>query len=93
MRWFSSSVRALGLSALGCDNGGLLQVDATTVNSATPAAVGPSTLDFVTGGTVASNPKYKLVYVVGQPTPNQAPATNGDQRVNGGLVGAMSSEK
>ncbi|MEO7329402.1 MAG: hypothetical protein ABI193_12535 [Minicystis sp.] len=82
------------LSALGCDAGGLLQVDATQViESATPIAVGPSSLDFVSGGTVAANTKYKLVYVVGQPTPNQAPQGSPDNRLNGGLVGAMNGSK
>jgi hypothetical protein len=82
------------LSALGCDAGGLLQVDgARSVNSASPAIVGPSALDFVSGGTVATSTKYKVVYVVGQPTPNQAPQGSADQRLNGGLVGAMNGSK
>ena len=51
--------------------------------------LGPGTTELVSGGTVATNGKYKLVFTLGQPTPNQGPATSPNNRVNGGLVGAM----
>ena len=76
--------------ALGCDAGGLL-VTEHTVDPNKPV-VGPSANELVSGGTVASNAKYKVVYTVGQPTPNQGVSTGKDQRLNGGLVGAVHSD-
>lgn len=75
------------LSALGCDTGGLLVARGTDIEK--PSFVGHSSTEIVSGGTVASNGKYKVVYVLGQPSPIQGVATSPDHRVNGGLVGAV----
>jgi hypothetical protein len=77
--------------AIGCDAGGLLVVEHTGVDPNKPV-VGPSANELVSGGTVASNAKYKVVYTIGQPTPNQGVSTGKDQRLNGGLVGAVNSD-
>lgn len=69
----------------GCDTGGLLVVE----HKGPPAVQGPSTNDMVSGGTVASNSKYRLFYTNGQPTPNQGVSTNDTTRLNGGLAGAV----
>jgi hypothetical protein len=78
---------ALGLGA--CDSGGLLLVNSNT--NVQPAEPQPaqSTMDFVSGGTVATNAKYKVVYTLGQPTPNQNVETDPTHQLNGGLVGSM----
>jgi hypothetical protein len=77
----------LALSALGCDTGGLLVATGTNIDK--PELVGHSSTEIVSGGTVASNGKYKVVYTLGQPSPMQGVATSPDHRVNGGLVGAV----
>jgi hypothetical protein len=51
--------------------------------------LGPNVTEIVNGGTVAKNGKYKVVYTLGQPTPNQGPAKGQGYRDNGGVVGAM----
>ncbi len=50
--------------------------------------LGPSANDFVSAGTVVKNERYRLVFTMGQATPNQGPATGPNGRLNGGLVGA-----
>jgi hypothetical protein len=77
--------------AIGCDAGGLLVVEGSGVDPGKPV-LGPSANELVSGGTVASNAKYKVVYTVGQPTPNQGVSTGKDHRLNGGLVGAVHSD-
>ena len=77
--------------AIGCDAGGLLVVEPSGVDPNKPV-LGPSANELVSGGTVASNGKYKVIYTVGQPTPNQGVSTGKDQRLNGGLVGAVHSD-
>jgi hypothetical protein len=72
----------------GCNAGGLLEVQATG-SGGSPAALGPNVTEIVNGGTVAANAKYKVVYTLGQPTPNQGPTKGPNNRDNGGLVGAM----
>jgi hypothetical protein len=79
---------ALGL--LGCDAGGLLVVDSKPPEK--PPVKAHSATEIVNGGTRASNGKYKVFYVVGQPAPQQGVATSQDQRVNGGLTGAVHGE-
>jgi hypothetical protein len=83
---------ACGLLALGCDTGGLLVVNSTTMDGGTggrPAVLGPSVTEIVNAGNVASNGKYKVVFTLGQPTPNQGPMKGPSNRDNGGIVGAM----
>jgi hypothetical protein len=78
---------ALACAALvlgGCDTGGLLVVDTKDP----PPVQGPSVNDIVSGGTFASNSRYRLFYTNGQPTPNQGVSTGDGTRLNGGLVGA-----
>ena len=67
---------------MGCDEGGLIIVDTTN----TPKSGAPST-EFVTGGNVAKNSKYTVVYTMGQPTP-QGRVTGSEKTLNGGVVGA-----
>lgn len=73
------------LLALGCDTGGLIVATGTNIEP----LVGHSSAELVSGGTVASNGKYKVVYVLGQPSPMQGVSKSPDHRVNGGLVGAV----
>jgi hypothetical protein len=76
-----------GLAAIGCNTGGLLIAEKSSTDP--PKVEGPSANELVSGGTYAKNGKYKLFYVVGQPTPNQGVSTATDQRLNGGLAGAV----
>lgn len=76
------------LAVAGCDAGGLLV--ATTNPPEKPPVAGHAGTELVNGGTAASNGKYKVVYVLGQPSPLQGTATSPDHRANGGLVGAVS---
>jgi hypothetical protein len=82
---------ALSALACGCDGGGLLVVNSIDggPEDAGPVVLGPATTEIVNGGTVAANNKYKVVFTLGQPTPNQGPMTGKNERVNGGIVGAM----
>lgn len=66
-----------------CETGGLLVVEQKD-----PEPEGPSTQEMVSGGTFASNAKYRLFYTNGQPTPNQGVSTGAKNRLNGGLAGA-----
>jgi hypothetical protein len=87
---------AVALAAAGCDNGGLLKVESTNLDGGTdagvPVVLGPGSYDFVNSGNVAANGKYKLVFTMGQATPNQAPATGKNGALNGGLVGATETK-
>lgn len=77
-------VMAFGIAAIGCDAGGLILTD-TTDNPAPKTGVQAN--DMVSGGTVAKNGKYTVVYTMGQPTP-QSRVTGSDKTLNGGVVGA-----
>ncbi|MEZ4300025.1 MAG: hypothetical protein R3B70_34070 [Polyangiaceae bacterium] len=79
-------VAGAALTATGCENGGLLVVQQK------PPPEGPSVNEFVSGGTYASNQKYRLFYTNGQATPNQGPLKNESNRLNGGIVGAAHSD-
>ena len=76
-------------AAIGCDTGGLLLAEKTSVDP--PIVAGPPATDLVSSGNYAKNGKYKLFFTVGQATPNQGVSTSAGQRVNGGLVGAVHS--
>jgi hypothetical protein len=83
-------VLGAALAVVGCDGaGGLLVVTSTQGAGGATAVQGPSVTDFVSAGTVAKSSKYKVVYTLGQATPNQGVATSAQHRNNGGLVGAM----
>jgi hypothetical protein len=84
-------VLGVAIAAIGCDTGGLLVTEHTGDDPGKPV-VGHSANELVNGGTVASNAKYKVVYTVGQPTPNQGVSIGKDQRLNGGLVGAVNGD-
>jgi hypothetical protein len=86
--WLAVAVVVL---AVGCDAGGLLVVGSTSVDGGggSPVVLGPSVNEIVNGGNVAKNGKYKVVYTLGQPTPNQGPMKGPNNRDNGGIVGAM----
>jgi hypothetical protein len=75
------------LGSIGCDAGGTLVVDSKPPEK--PPVKAHSANELVNGGTHASNGKYKVFYVVGQPAPLQGVAKSADQRVNGGLSGAV----
>lgn len=81
---FCVIVTALGLGAIGCDAGGLIVVE-TKGNP--DAKLGPASNELVSGGTVAKNGKYTVVYTMGQPTP-QSRVSGPNQTLNGGVVGA-----
>ncbi len=85
---FGIAVVAIGaaVSVLGCDAGGLLVVE-TNGEQPQPKPQGVAANDMVAAGTVAKNSKYKLVYTMGQPTP-QSQVTGPDKTLNGGVVGA-----
>jgi hypothetical protein len=77
------------LTAVGCsDAGGLLVVKANLADAG-PVVLGPSVNDIVSAGTVAKSAKYKVVYTLGQATPDQGVSTSATHVDNGGLVGAM----
>jgi hypothetical protein len=76
----------------GCDAGGLLTVNGADSDGGTDAGLGPSVTEIVNGGSVATNGKYKVVFTLGQPTPNQGPVKGPGHRDNGGLVGAMNGK-
>jgi hypothetical protein len=80
-----ASLAFLSLSALGCDAGGLLLVDGKETPPTT--VQGPSVTEFAAAGNVASNAKYRVVFTMGQPTP-QGVAKSESHRMNGGVVGA-----
>jgi hypothetical protein len=87
---------AVAFAAAGCDTGGLLKVESTNLDGGTdagvPVVLGPGSYDFVNSGNTASNGKYKLVFTMGQATPNQSPATGKNGTLNGGLVGATETK-
>jgi hypothetical protein len=74
----------LAVCAGGCDAGGLLVVQSVEVDGG-----GPPVNAIVNGGTVATSPKYKVVYTFGQSSPGQAVTKSPNNRDNGGVVGAM----
>jgi hypothetical protein len=81
---------AAALAAAGCDAGGLLVVEGSSSSGGPPVVAGHSANDMVSGGTVAKSGEYSIVYTLGQATPNQNVATSKDNRLNGGLIGAVS---
>jgi hypothetical protein len=84
-------VASLALLALGCDAGGLLLVEGTETKPPPPAAQGPAVTEFAASGNVAKNAKYRVVFTMGQPTP-QSVAKSPANRLNGGMPGAAFSQ-
>jgi hypothetical protein len=87
-----AALTCLAVGALGgCNTGGLLVVEGSTTGGpdAGPVVLGPNVTDLVNGGNVAKNNQYQLVYTLGQSTPNQNVEKSSNNRLNGGLVGAM----
>ncbi|MFT3775465.1 MAG: hypothetical protein QM820_59720 [Minicystis sp.] len=77
--------------AAGCDTGGLLTVESTIdagTDAGPPVVLGQNTTEFVNSGTVATNAKYRLVFTMGQATPNQQPQTGKSGELHGGIIGA-----
>lgn len=73
---------------LGCDAGGLLEAQGKPPEP--PPLKGHSSTEIVNGGTLAKNGKYKMFYVLGQPSPQQGAAGAPDVGfVRGGLTGAV----
>ena len=90
-----AALASLAMGAMsGCNAGGLLVVEGSTSGGqdAGPVVLGPSVTDLVNGGNVATNAKYKVVYTLGQPTQSQNVEKSKDNRLNGGLVGAMNGQ-
>jgi hypothetical protein len=85
------------LLAAGCDAGGLLVLESSVLNGAPDA--GPTTVlvpqatELVNSGNVAANGKYKIVFTVGQSSPNQGVSQSADRRLNGGFIGAANDTK
>ena len=75
------------IATAGCDGGGgLLKVE-----GAGNAPSGHTATELVSNGTMVKSQKYQLLYVMGQPTPNQNVTTSGGKTLKGGLVGAGTS--
>ena len=77
--------------AAGGDTGGLLVIESTVdagTDGGPTVVLAPNANEFVGSGTVATNAKYRLVYTLGQATPNQEPATGKIGELHGGLIGA-----
>ena len=51
--------------------------------------LGPSVNEFTNSGNVATNSKYRIVFTMGQGTPNQGVDTGTTGELRGGIVGAM----
>lgn len=82
----------VSLGTLGCDAGGLLVAEGKEAPQKTPLK-GHSSTELVNGGTLAKNSKYKMFYVLGQPSPQQGAAANAKgERVNGGITGAVQGQ-
>lgn len=85
------------LAAAGCDAGGLLVLESRVSDGkdagSPPPVLVPQATELVNGGNVAANGKYKVVFTVGQPTPNQGVGRSADRRLNGGLIGAANDTK
>lgn len=80
---------AAALAAVGCDTGGLLVVGKTDEPE---PILGPPALDFVSGGTVATSSNFRIIYTVGQPSPGSNVSTSTENRLNGGLIGAVNGK-
>lgn len=69
----------------GCDTGGLLIGDPKGPEK---PPQNQNVNEMVSGGTFASNSKYRIFYSNGQGTPNQGVSSSTKSRLNGGIVGA-----
>lgn len=74
------------VGAVGCDAGGLLEVEDKRPDPPVVAQGHPAT-EIVAGGTKVSNGKYKLIYTMGQPTPQSVQKRPEGRRLNGGMPG------
>ena len=52
---------------------------------------GPPSGEFVNAGEVGTSANYKMVFTLGQSTPNQSSSTSQNYRLQGGIVGATGS--
>lgn len=52
---------------------------------------GPPASEFVSAGEVGTSANYKMVFTLGQSTPNQSSSTSQSYRLQGGIVGATGS--
>ncbi|MDI1447592.1 hypothetical protein [Polyangium sp. 6x1] len=75
------------LGALGCDAGGTLEVENQGGHTPPIAANGLPGTEIVAAGTQARNSKYKLIYTMGQPTPQSVQKLPEGKRLNGGMPG------
>jgi len=75
------------LPLVGCDAGGLLEVE--NKPPVPVAQQGHTSTELTNAGNLAKNDKYKLVYTFGQGSPHQNTSTSPDHKVNGGLQGAV----
>lgn len=82
----------VSLGTLGCDAGGLLVAESKEGPQKAPLK-GHSSTELVNGGTLAKNSKYKMFYVLGQPSPQQGTPQNAKgERINGGVTGAVQGQ-
>lgn len=81
---------ALAAMALGCDTGGLLLVDGNTDVEPSKPVKAPVN-ELTNAGTLAKNGKYKLVYTLGEPSPQGAVASP-NNKLHGGVVGASQTK-
>jgi hypothetical protein len=75
------------IAAISCDAGGLLVVENR------PVIPGTSANELVSSGTLAKNDQYKMFFVMGQATPNGGVSRGFNQRMNGGLTGAVNGNR
>ncbi|MDI1429223.1 hypothetical protein [Polyangium sorediatum] len=76
------------MGVLGCDAGGLLVVEDKENEPPPVTAKGHPATEIVAGGTQVRNGKYKLIYTMGQPTPQSVQKQPEGRRLNGGMPGA-----
>ncbi|MDC3981314.1 hypothetical protein [Polyangium jinanense] len=76
------------MGVLGCDAGGLLEVEDKDNPTPPVAAKGHPGTEIVAAGTQARNGKYKLIYTMGQPTPQSVQKLPEGKRLNGGMPGS-----
>jgi hypothetical protein len=93
MRRLSIVLFGVAFGALGCDTGGLLLVDGKNLDGGKPEVVqGPNVNEFTNSGNVATNAKYRIVFTMGQATPNQGVDKGTTGELHGGIVGAMNGK-
>ena len=76
------------MGVIGCDAGGLIEVEDKDPDAPPRVTQGHPSTEFVSGGTQVSNGKHKLIYTMGQPTPQGVTKRPEGHRLNGGMPGS-----